>query len=130
MARVLLPGGPWVSIVSVHLGLRPEERMRHAEQIIRSLAPPGPHIVCGDLNEDSSGAAWRLIDVPDRMRLVSPTTPTFPAKAPRRLLDVIFASPELSPAEGLPVDLDAGDVRAASDHRPVWVDLGPRRSAD
>jgi hypothetical protein len=55
--------------------------------------------------------------------LVSPTGATYPARAPRRLLDVIFASPDLSVLPHQDVALDTADLVAASDHRPVWVDV-------
>ena len=52
-----------------------------------------------------------------------PTAPTFPARRPRRRLDVVFASPELAVLPHREVDLAEADLAAASDHRPVWVDL-------
>ena len=57
------------------------------------------------------------------LRLISPTSPTFPSRAPRRLLDVIFASPGITALAHPAIGLDAEDLIAASDHRPVWVDI-------
>lgn len=127
-ARVSLAGQPTIVIASVHLGLDAAERERHTTQILQTVRTAtlgtGEHVIVGgDLNEDESGASWRLFG--SVLRLASPTRPTYPSEAPRVLLDVIFASPGLhggSP-DGLPVQ--EGDLVAASDHRPVWVDVAP-----
>jgi endonuclease/exonuclease/phosphatase family metal-dependent hydrolase len=84
VVRVAAPGGTELTAVSVHLSLKPDERVVHTERILQALSDRGSLIIAGDLNEGDTGAAWRLIDVPDRMRLVSPAAPTFPAKRPRR----------------------------------------------
>ena len=83
--------------------------------------PTGRTVLAGDLNELDTGLAWRHVG--SRMRLVSPSEPTYPARRPRTVLDVIFASPDLTVLPHAPVDLGEEDVRAASDHRPVWADL-------
>ena len=48
---------------------------------------------------------------------------TFPARSPRRRLDVVFASPELRVLPHREVSLPDAVYAAASDHRPTWVDL-------
>ena len=60
---------------------------------------------------------------PDRLRLVSPPHPTYPARAPRRRLDVVFASPELRMLPHREVLVPASAYARASDHLPTWVDL-------
>jgi endonuclease/exonuclease/phosphatase family metal-dependent hydrolase len=110
-----------VVVASVHLGLDAAERLRHTEQVLGSLAESDRVVLAGDLNEGESGAAWQRIGEP--LRLVSPGRPTYPADAPDAVLDVIFASPGLTTRVGDEVVLDEADVIAASDHRPVWVDL-------
>lgn len=122
VARVRTPGGPALTVASVHLSLDPAERERHAEQILEAVTGDTERVVAGDLNEGHSGAAWQRIAA--SLRLVSPTAPTFPARAPRSLLDVIFASPGLV-ASHTEVPLDRADLVAASDHLPVWVDVVP-----
>jgi endonuclease/exonuclease/phosphatase family metal-dependent hydrolase len=121
VARVAPPGREPLVVASVHLSLDAHERQRHAAQVLTDIAEGGPVILAGDLNEGESGQAWRLFAGP--MRLVSPTGPTFPARNPRRLLDVVFASPDLTVLPHREVDLDPADLVAASDHRPVWVDI-------
>jgi endonuclease/exonuclease/phosphatase family metal-dependent hydrolase len=119
--RVAPPGHRPIVVASVHLSLDAAERERHAGQILRTLSAGGPVVLCGDLNEGETGRAWQLFASP--MRLVSPTAPTFPARNPRRLLDVVFASPDLGVLPHPSVDLEEADLVAATDHRPVWVDL-------
>lgn len=120
VARVAIPGREPIAVASVHLSLKAPERARHAQQILRAVGVTDA-IICGDLNEQSDGAAWKLIATP--LRLISPTSPTFPSRAPRRLLDVIFASPGITALAHPEIGLDAEDLIAASDHRPVWVDI-------
>lgn len=108
-------------VASVHLSLDAAERERHAGQILRTVSGGGPVLLAGDLNEGETGRAWQLLAT--GLRLVSPATPTFPAKAPRRVLDVIFASSDLTVLPHRGVALDEADLVAASDHRPTWVDV-------
>lgn len=125
LARLVPAGAPALVVASVHLSLVAGERRAHTSQIlaaVRSAAGnDGSAIVAGDLNELDTGSSWQLID--SRLRLISPTAPTFPTRRPRTLLDVIFASPDLTVLPHLEIDLDEADVRAASDHRPVWADV-------
>ena len=123
VARVAVPGAGELTAVSVHLSLKAGERVAHTERILQALADRGPLVLAGDLNEDDSGRAWQLIDVPDRMRLVSPAAPTFPARAPRRRLDVVFASPGLRVLPHREVGVPDAVWARASDHRATWVDL-------
>jgi endonuclease/exonuclease/phosphatase family metal-dependent hydrolase len=108
-------------VASVHLSLDADERERHAGQILRTLSGGGPVLLAGDLNEGDTGKAWQLFAAP--LRLVSPAVPTYPARSPRRVLDVIFASPDLTVLPHHGVSLSVDDLVAASDHRPTWVDV-------
>ena len=121
VARVALPGHQPLVAASVHLSLDALERERHAGQILAGVSGGGPVLLAGDLNEAESGGAWRLFAAP--LRLVSPAVPTFPARAPRQVLDVVFASPDLVVLPHPAVPLPEADLVAASDHRPTWVDL-------
>jgi endonuclease/exonuclease/phosphatase family metal-dependent hydrolase len=121
VARVGPAGHQPLVVASVHLSLDADERERHAGQILTTLSGGGPVLLAGDLNEGETGNAWRLFASP--LRLVSPTMPTYPAAAPRKVLDVIFGSPDLVVAPHREVALDAAELAAASDHRPTWVDI-------
>ncbi len=122
VVRLALPGRPPLTVASVHLGLRAAERVHHARAVLAAVgADEGPMLVAGDLNEAGGGAALALLT--GTLRLVSPAEPTFPSWAPRSRLDVVFASPSLAVLPHQKLPLDEADLRAASDHRPVWVDL-------
>ncbi len=121
VASVRVGDGEPLTVVSVHLSLRAQERERHTARILRALGATSRTVICGDLNEDETGTAWQLIG--EGLRLVSPPDPTYPSFAPQRRLDVIFATPDLAVLPHAPLALDRDDLARASDHRPVWVDL-------
>ncbi|MEI2775304.1 MAG: endonuclease/exonuclease/phosphatase family protein [Tetrasphaera sp.] len=121
LVKVAPPGHLPVAVASVHLSLRPLERAAHAQHILDTIGPGTPVVLCGDLNEDADGRAWQLIAT--SLRLISPAGPTFPSRAPRTMLDVIFASPQIEVLPHESVEFDAADLAAASDHRPTWVDI-------
>lgn len=124
VAQLAVPGWPPLTVVSLHLSLRAEERLRHVDTVLSALDRlPGPLVVAGDLNELVDGPVHQRLSAP--LRVVSGFVPTHPARAPRQALDVVFASPDLVVVDGPPVVLAEPDVVAASDHRPVWVDLRP-----
>jgi endonuclease/exonuclease/phosphatase family metal-dependent hydrolase len=81
-----------------------------------------PTVVAGDLNEGATGPAWQTLAA--RLPPVTPDAPTFPARHPQHRIDAIFVSPQLRAVDGRPrPDFGAGDLVAATDHLPVWVDL-------
>jgi endonuclease/exonuclease/phosphatase family metal-dependent hydrolase len=123
LAGVRVEGMPEVLVGSIHLGLFPAERVRHARQILRRVAGDRPVVLAGDLNELDDGAALTELRAAGGMRVVSPPTPTFTARNPRQRIDVVLASVHLVPVEGRPVHLDPAELVAASDHRPTWADL-------
>ncbi|WP_344256010.1 endonuclease/exonuclease/phosphatase family protein [Terrabacter carboxydivorans] len=129
-ATVSLPGaGPRarpVTVVSVHLGLRPQQRREHARTVLDRVGDRAGDrtVVAGDLNEGHGGAAYDLIAA--RHPLASPSLPTYPADRPTVALDAIFAGRDLEVVGTPDVGVDALDLAAASDHRPVWVDLDLR----
>lgn len=125
-ATVSLPGaGPRsrpVTVVSVHLGLRAQQRREHARTVLDRVGDRA--VVAGDLNEGPGGAAYDLIAA--RHPLASPSLPTYPADRPTVALDAIFAGRDLEVVGTPDVGVDTLDLAAASDHRPVWVDLDLR----
>ena len=124
VAEVVVPGGGRVVVVSVHLGLRADERVSHTEALLGRVDPRGAHlVVAGDLNEDESGPAYGRLVGGGGLRAVSPERPTFPARSPRRRLDLVLASAGLRVLPHRQVALPAGVFAAASDHVPTWVDL-------
>ncbi len=124
VARVQAPGGGGLVVVSVHLGLRPDERVSHAGRLLDALVGGGaPLVVAGDLNEDESGAAYRALVEGGGLRPVSPGRATYPARSPRRRLDIVLASPGVRVLAHREVVVPDGVLAAASDHLPTWVDL-------
>jgi endonuclease/exonuclease/phosphatase family metal-dependent hydrolase len=111
--------------ISVHLGLHPGERRRHADDLV-GLADGlgGPVLIGGDLNErpdgravsllrDRFGDAWSLAgDGPGE---------TYPADEPVARIDYLLVS------EGVAVERilvpPGPDAREASDHRPLVAEL-------
>lgn len=121
VSQVRLPGHQSVGFASLHLSLDADERARHAVAFLGAMPVDGPLVVAGDLNEGSGGQAWKAIA--GRLRVVTGDAPTFPVSNPDHRLDAIFASPILSVVPSGPIELDATDLVAATDHLPVWVDL-------
>ncbi|WP_323098677.1 endonuclease/exonuclease/phosphatase family protein [Intrasporangium sp. YIM S08009] len=126
-----------VTVVSIHLGLRSGERVRHAEHLVATL--PARSVVAGDLNEGPEGDARRVLT--RHWPPVLPDEPTFPAASPSVAIDAVLAVPDLVAAQSDPSDPGdphrpggrdaleraiAADVAVASDHRPLWVDLVPK----
>jgi endonuclease/exonuclease/phosphatase family metal-dependent hydrolase len=122
-AVVGLPGGAELTVVSLHLSLRPTERVRHVRAVLDALGGTAPLVVAGDLNEEDDGPAWQVLEGAAGLRLVAPPGPTFPARSPRRRIDAVFASPGVRllahPLAGVPDTVWA----RTSDHLPVCVDL-------
>jgi len=125
VTAVALPGRRPVVVASLHLGLVADERERHARLVLDALAQAEDVVLAADLNEDETGRAYRAIA--GRYPRVSAALPTFPSGRPERVLDSIFASPDLVVQPGAPVAIDEGDLLAATDHRPVWVEVETRR---
>lgn len=118
-ARVRVPGdGRVLTVTSVHLPLRAGERRRHVAALL-SAAGGGPAVLAGDVNETAGEPAWRALD--DVMCAVG-GGPTFPAVDPARRIDEIWVTPGLS-VRCPSVTPERVDLAAASDHRPVVVDV-------
>jgi endonuclease/exonuclease/phosphatase family metal-dependent hydrolase len=129
-----VPGGPSVTVASVHLSLDPAERRRHARLVLAALKSfgPAPYVVAGDLNEGPDGPVWvefaELVrDAVDAGVGDGGGLATFPARSPRQRIDAVLVSDGVvveslrvpGPDDGVdPVDLALG-----SDHLPVVADL-------
>lgn len=140
VSQVERPGGPRVTVVSVHLPLDADQRLDHASTVLREIAEEAstafpakteeggveaPLVVGGDINEDSTGRAWGVLG--SRLAEVTDQRPTFPAARPKAPIDAIFAAGHRSATPGaveaLDESLDPKVFPNASDHLPVWVDL-------
>jgi endonuclease/exonuclease/phosphatase family metal-dependent hydrolase len=130
VARISCPhASAWA--ISVHLGLHPLERRRHAAELSAALeALGGPVVLGGDLNERPDGRAVallreRLADVWDLCG--DGDGETFPADEPTARIDYLFVSESLGVERAMVPPTP--DVRGASDHRPVAADLSLPESA-
>ncbi|HEX3003767.1 MAG TPA: endonuclease/exonuclease/phosphatase family protein [Angustibacter sp.] len=131
-ATVTAPAGLRLTVVSVHLPLRADERLRHVEAVLtRWSAGDGPLLVAGDLNEPPGGPAWAALGA--RLRDVAGEAgqATYPARRPRSRIDAVLASAGVEVVgvhvAGAAERLDAGVLTAASDHLPLLADLRPPR---
>ncbi len=116
-------GNHVLRLVGVHLDISGLWRARQTRAIIEAVArAPGnpPELMMGDFNEWRKGGAalaalarhWREVALPA----------SFPARLPLGRLDRIFAHHALKVEEAA---VHASPLaRAASDHLPVWVQLG------
>ena len=123
-ARVGLPGLAPLHVVSVHLGLTPEERAGHVAMIRDLVAGSRAAVVAGDLNEVPGGPSWRALG--DVVTDPAPGAPvTFPVRGPDRRLDAVLTSPGVVVHEYASWQPDEQVLRRASDHRPVLAVVSP-----
>jgi endonuclease/exonuclease/phosphatase family metal-dependent hydrolase len=121
-ARLALRGAAAV-VASVHLGLDAAERLRHRSELVGLVDRFGcaVTILGGDINEAPDKPAWRAIAAEFTDAGAADDTPTFSTQVPRRRIDGVFVR---GPARvGSYHVVDGADVVAASDHRPVVVDV-------
>lgn len=124
LARIERPGARlWAA--SIHLGLHPAERLRHAREI-RRIAETlhGPIVLGGDLNERPGGRAVALLSgrFTDAWQTAGEGPgETFPSREPDARIDYLFVGEGISVTDVL---VPPGpEARAASDHLPVVADL-------
>ncbi|HET8614062.1 MAG TPA: endonuclease/exonuclease/phosphatase family protein [Actinomycetales bacterium] len=133
--------GASLTAVSVHLPLDSELRETHARIVrARVAAQPTPAadagclVLAGDLNEPPGGPAWAVLGAGLRDVGAGPgAAPTFPALRPRRRIDALFVGdgprvtdvrvPGSAGAATAADEPSLEDLRSASDHLPVVIDL-------
>ncbi|WP_405781446.1 endonuclease/exonuclease/phosphatase family protein [Streptomyces sp. NBC_00859] len=126
---VVRVGGARLGVISCHLSLQPDERHTQAGLALDRLgAMDVPHaVLAGDLNDRPDGRSFRRLaaELQD-CRAVKPWggEHTYPAVAPDRRVDAVFATPGVEVLGcGVPQDVAHADLRAASDHLPVLAAL-------
>ena len=124
IAKVVRPSDRFWAI-SVHLGLHPAERARHADAVARLAASfHGSVVIGGDLNERPDGRAASLLAAwfRDAWSLAGEgSDQTFPAADPAARIDYLFVSGEVAVEE---VVVGSGaDAPEVSDHRPLIAEL-------
>jgi endonuclease/exonuclease/phosphatase family metal-dependent hydrolase len=131
--RVLLHGkvdmgeGKLVHLWVSHLSLNPWHHRSQTKEILqRSLAEEGPALIMGDWNMRPGSRPWKRIqeagyrDVWHELVDGGSVGATFPSSRPWLRLDYIFASSHFNLLHAEVVHQDP----VASDHLPVWADLG------
>ena len=135
-AVVRLPLGrawsPEVLVRSVHLGLDESERVGHAAMVApqaRASRPcepwrGAPLVLAGDLNEERRGPAHDRLatELADAAETTGTGFATFPARRPRRRLDVVLVDRRLGVVRTWTPDVGAA-AAAATDHLAVVADL-------
>lgn len=123
VAAVVELGGAAAVVASVHLGLDSTERLRHRSELVGMVDRFGGQVtvLAGDINERPDMPAWRAIADEFTDAGAADDTPTFSTRDPRRRIDGVFVrGPARVASYGV---VDGADVQAASDHRPVVVDV-------
>lgn len=110
------------TVAASHLSIDDSERIGQAQLLNHSLAEvSGPLVFGCDINETSTGPAWRTLASGLLDAGAASDQPTFTAKDPRRRIDAIFVSPDVEVERFLVVR--GAQTKAASDHLPLVADL-------
>jgi endonuclease/exonuclease/phosphatase family metal-dependent hydrolase len=125
LVAVIGRAGDRVAALSVHLGLTPSERVRHAKELIDLAQSISEPVVIGaDLNDgpESRSASW----VADRLWDAWPKAgqgsgETFPAPDPTARIDYVFTSEHFGVDRVMVLATTA--ARETSDHLPLLADL-------
>jgi endonuclease/exonuclease/phosphatase family metal-dependent hydrolase len=121
-----------VAVAVVHLGLDADERDEHTALVLTALAAlpgtttqapaPALALLAGDLNCPPGSRAWRAAEAAGlRDAAADGPLPTFPAVDPQHRIDAVLVGRAfVVRATFVP---DDERIAAASDHRPLVVDL-------
>lgn len=120
-SAVVEKGGARIAVASVHLPLDPPTRLEHAHRVLDVLARTGAThaLAAGDVNERPGHPAWQALHDGGLRDLGPGSGPTYPAVAPTKRIDGVFATEGVETVDYRVVD-EPG-VEQASDHRPVLV---------
>jgi endonuclease/exonuclease/phosphatase family metal-dependent hydrolase len=123
VAALIALGNAAAVVATVHLGLDAAERLRHRAELVGLVDRFGAAVtvLAGDINERPDEPAWRAFAAEFTDAGAADDTPTFSTQAPRKRIDGVFIR---GPAQVMSYRVvDGVDVIAASDHRPVVVDV-------
>lgn len=130
-AAGLLVDGAEVTVASLHLGLREDERTRHAGEVLGLLSGVGRLVLAGDLNEGPEGPAWRAFGAAGLSDAYAAAPvggeSTFRSSGPDRRIDAVFVRGLDVVGCGVPPEtgsgVHAGDYARATDHLPVLAQV-------
>lgn len=123
-AAQLRVGGRPIAVVSCHLGLASDRRLREVEEVLAvadGLA--GPVVVGGDLNEPAGGPCWRRLQDAGLVDHGSARWPTFPAARPAARIDALLVRGDVRVTHHGIVEAPSDLLARASDHLPVGAVL-------
>lgn len=130
LATVAAPGGGPLTVVSVHLPLRPGERVAHSRAVLARLAGLAPpYVVAADLNEPPQGPSWAALGemLQDAAAAPGRSEATYPARAPRSRIDAVLVSGDVQVVDvhvaGAAERLGRELLARASDHVPLVADV-------
>lgn len=123
-AAQLRVGGRLVGVVSCHLSLDRERRVREVRRVLAvAQTLRGPVVVAGDLNEPPTGPAWALLRQAGFVDHGSSAWRTFPSDHPDRRIDALLVRGDARVLRHGDPGVDPVLLAAASDHRPVLAEL-------
>lgn len=132
---VVEAGGHRTAVGSIHLDLDGAARLHHAGEALALLRAVADRfgalpVLAGDINEHSHEPTW--CHLAGHLTDCYPASPrgdglTFPARGARGRIDAIFAAERFPVISCGGAEADPADLRAATDHLPVVVELGPPR---
>ncbi|MEK0083786.1 endonuclease/exonuclease/phosphatase family protein [Benzoatithermus flavus] len=123
--EILEPDGPTWNVVVTHLDLVSSVRSAQlAELAARVAGMDGPLVLAGDLNE---WRPWlRRLDGLRKVTQVLAARASFPSRLPVLALDRLALKGAVVRAG--PIVATSPLARCASDHLPLWVEVGPARA--
>jgi endonuclease/exonuclease/phosphatase family metal-dependent hydrolase len=125
---ILTYSGSRFAVAGTHLDVKPDPRLRHVGELhaaLDRLVPAEvPTVIAGDINDRPGSPSWNLLTSvrTDAFAAAGEGSPfTSTAADPHQTIDGVFADRRITVRAARVLDTD--DVRAASDHRPLLVEL-------
>ena len=125
---ILTYRGSRFAVAGTHLDVKPEPRLRHVGELhaaIDRLVPAEvPTVIAGDINDRPGSPTWDLLTSKrsDAFAVAGQGSAfTSTATNPHQTIDGVFADPRITVRSARVIESD--DVRIASDHRPLLVEL-------
>ncbi len=116
--------GQLLATISCHLSLDRDRRVQEVRRVLdaaRGLR--GPVVLGGDLNEPPDGPCWAMLRAAGFLDHGSRTWRTFPAAQPERRIDALLVRGGAGVLRHGDPGVPPGLLAAASDHRPVLLEL-------